>query len=58
MPAFRALLAQQDGDMARFYGAVRKLAQLEQGERDAALAALTDNPMPPPAVVDAGRSGQ
>ena len=58
VPAFRALLAQQDGDMARFYGAVRKLAQLEQGERDAALAALTDNPMPPPAVVDAGRSGQ
>ena len=58
VPAFRALLAQQDGDMARFYGAVRKLAQLDQGERDAALAALTDNPMPPPAVVDAGRSGQ
>ena len=58
VPAFRALLAQQDGDMARFYGAVRKLAQLDQGERDAALAALADNPMPPPAVVDAGRSGR
>ena len=31
VPAFRALLAQEDGDMARFYGAVKRLAQLDQG---------------------------
>jgi hypothetical protein len=44
--------------MARFYGAVRRLAQLDQGARDAALAALgRDAPMPSP-VVDAGKTLQ
>jgi len=55
VPAFRALLAQEGGDMARFYGAVRKLAQLDQGARDAALTGGTTSP---PAVVDAGRTGR
>jgi predicted aminopeptidase len=56
VPAFRALLAQEGGDMARFYGAVRQLAQLDQGARDAALAALAHDPPVSPPVVDAGRT--
>ena len=44
--------------MARFYGAVKRLAQLDQGARDAALAALTRDTTPPPAVVDAGGAGR
>ena len=40
VPAFRALLAREDGDMGRFYAEVRRLAQLDAGARAAALAAL------------------
>jgi predicted aminopeptidase len=40
VPAFRALLAREGGDMGRFYAEVRRLAQLEPGAREAALAAL------------------
>jgi predicted aminopeptidase len=40
LPAFRALLAQNKGDLPAFYRAVRDLAKLEKAERDAQLAAL------------------
>jgi predicted aminopeptidase len=40
VPAFRALLAQKQGDLPAFYQAVRDLARLEKAERDARLAAL------------------
>jgi len=40
VPAFRALLAQNKGDLPAFYGAVRELAKLEKAERDARLAKL------------------
>jgi len=39
-PAFRALLAQKQGDLPAFYAAVRELAALKRPERDARLAAL------------------
>jgi predicted aminopeptidase len=40
VPAFRALLAREGGDMARFYAEVKALAQLDRTERDARLASL------------------
>ncbi len=40
VPAFEALLAQQGGDLGRFYAAVRLLADMPRAERDAALDAL------------------
>jgi predicted aminopeptidase len=40
VPAFRALLAQKQGELPAFYQAVRDLAKLEKAERDARLAAL------------------
>jgi predicted aminopeptidase len=40
VPAFRALLAQKQGDLTVFYAAVRDLAELDKPERDARLAAL------------------
>jgi predicted aminopeptidase len=40
VPAFDALLAREGGDLPRFYEAVRKLAALPKGERDAALRGL------------------
>ncbi len=40
VPAFRRLLASQDGDMARFFGAVRRLAGEDKLERERQLAAL------------------
>jgi predicted aminopeptidase len=40
VPAFQALLAQENGDMNRFYGAAKELAQLPKAERDAKLVAL------------------
>ena len=43
LPAFRALLAQNKGDLPAFYQAVRDLAKLEKSERDAQLAALAAN---------------
>jgi predicted aminopeptidase len=39
MPGFRRLLAQQDGDLARFYAAVRVLARQPKARRDAQLCA-------------------
>ena len=40
VPAFRALLAQEKGDLPAFYQAVRELAKLDKPERDARLAGL------------------
>jgi predicted aminopeptidase len=56
VPAFRALLAREGGDMGRFYAEVRRLAQLDAGAREAALAALVREPAASSAVVDAGRA--
>ena len=43
LPAFRALLAQNKGDLPAFYRAVRDLAKLEKAERDSRLAKLAAN---------------
>jgi len=40
VPAFQALLRAQGGDLPAFYGAVRELAALPRGERDARLRLL------------------
>lgn len=40
VPAFRALLAEQDGDLPEFYRRARELGDLPGSERDAALDAL------------------
>jgi predicted aminopeptidase len=40
LPAFRALLAQNEGDLSAFYRAARDLAKLDKRDRDARLAAL------------------
>jgi predicted aminopeptidase len=40
VPAFEALLASQNGDLARFFARVKALAGLAPAERDAALRAL------------------
>jgi predicted aminopeptidase len=39
MPGFRRLLAQQDGDLVRFYAAVRALARQPRAQRDAQVCA-------------------
>ena len=39
LPAFRALLAEADGDLPRFYATVKALARMPRDERDRALAA-------------------
>jgi predicted aminopeptidase len=41
VPAFNRLLAQQQGDLSRFYAAVKTLARLPKPERDTALARLS-----------------
>jgi predicted aminopeptidase len=41
LPAFQALLARENGDLAAFYRAVQQLAQLPKDQRDARLAALS-----------------
>ena len=43
VPAFRALLEREAGDLPRFYAAVTKLARLPEEERDAPLRALLKN---------------
>jgi predicted aminopeptidase len=50
VPAFEALLAQQQGDLAKFYAEVKRLAGMRRAERDAALRALA------PAATDRARS--
>jgi predicted aminopeptidase len=40
VPAFRALLADEHGDLPRFYAAVKALAKLDKPEREAALDRL------------------
>ncbi len=44
VPAFRALLAREGGDLARFYAEVKALAKLDAPAREAALAALARPP--------------
>ena len=44
VPAFRALLATQGGDLPRFYERVKELAVLPKAARDSALAALAGAP--------------
>jgi len=44
VPAFRALLAQADGDLAAFYARLRELAAQPKAERDAILGALAARP--------------
>ena len=46
VPAFRALLAQDNGDLARFYADVRALAKLDKSERDAKLTELLPGAAP------------
>lgn len=48
LPAFRALLAQQGGDLPRFYAAARALADLPRAERHARLRALGGEGTPAP----------
>jgi len=43
VPAFRALLEREGGDLPRFYAAVKALAKLPKEERDARLLSLTGN---------------
>ena len=43
VPAFRALLAREGGDLPRFYAAVKQLARLPKDGRDARLAILLKN---------------
>jgi predicted aminopeptidase len=43
VPAFTALLAQEGGDLPRFYAAVKQLAKLPKDERDARLRSLLRN---------------
>ena len=40
VPAFRALLAREGGDLPRFYAAVKALAKLPKEERDARLRSV------------------
>lgn len=40
VPAFRALLRREGGDLPAFYAAVRRIGKLPKGERSAALGAL------------------
>jgi predicted aminopeptidase len=46
VPAFQALLAREEGDMPRFYGAVKDLAKLGKKERAAAIERLMPSPSP------------
>jgi predicted aminopeptidase len=41
VPAFRALLAREGGDLPKFYAAAKALAALDKPARARALAALT-----------------
>jgi predicted aminopeptidase len=45
VPGFKALLAAQGGDLARFYAKVKELARLPKTEREQALAALSAESM-------------
>jgi predicted aminopeptidase len=43
VPAFQALFLRADGDLPRFYAAVKELAKLPKEERDARLASVVTN---------------
>jgi predicted aminopeptidase len=55
VPAFRTLLGHKGGDLAAFYAAVRRLADLDKPERDAALAALLKDSAAKEAPSDSSR---
>ncbi len=57
LPAFRALLARESGDLARFYARVRELAALPRPERDARLRALGGTPSDAPGAGPADGPG-
>ena len=44
VPGFRRLLEEQDGDLPRFYAAVRELAQLPRAARHARLCGAAAEP--------------
>jgi predicted aminopeptidase len=46
VPAFRALLAQENGELPRFYARVKELAAMPKAERDAQLNVLAPSPAP------------
>jgi predicted aminopeptidase len=50
VPAFRAILAQEGGDLPRFYARVREIATLGRAERHAVLAAAVAPTLASPAV--------
>jgi predicted aminopeptidase len=54
VPAFRALLAREGGDLARFYASVEALGAKDPGERDRVLHELSRAPA---AAVSAGPAG-
>ncbi|MCC7039119.1 MAG: aminopeptidase [Burkholderiales bacterium] len=62
VPAFRALLDAADGDLPRFYAAVRELAALPKAQRQAALAAARAGRSPEASGAgvwpDAGRAAE
>ncbi|TMG88705.1 MAG: aminopeptidase, partial [Betaproteobacteria bacterium] len=45
VPQFQALLAAEDGDLARLYARVKTLAGMPKAERDTALAAAASSPI-------------
>lgn len=45
VPAFQALLARQNGDMGKFYDAVKEIGELPQEERAARLPSITPHPL-------------
>ncbi|MEO8485103.1 MAG: aminopeptidase [Betaproteobacteria bacterium] len=50
VPGFRALLAQEEGDLPRFYGRARELAAMPRAERHAVLAAIAAPTLASPAT--------
>jgi predicted aminopeptidase len=56
VPQFAALLAEEGGDLPRFYTRVKALAALPKAERDLVLAALGDGNAAPAPMVAAPRS--
>ena len=55
VPAFRAVLAQEGGDLPRFYARVRELATLPKAERHAFLAAAVHPTLAAPAALPVAR---
>lgn len=58
VPAFRALLARHDGELAGFYAAAQALAQMPHNERSLALAKLLDEAHEAPQLAADRRDGE